>query len=156
MINRGVYDIPKDNYVNSKTINSHGDRNYNSFAPFLDYNIECYKCNNLGYKACDYRSLIEPPMEENNLLKHREIHPMIWKKKQEEQYKEECELDLHAQKKGSQCYIGSGCSKHINWNKKKILSLNKEKGSSDMFGDNASTKIVRKGIVSLGKKKTKA
>ena len=41
MRNKSVYDVPKDNY--SKTGDFHVDRNYNSFAPLLDYNIKYYK-----------------------------------------------------------------------------------------------------------------
>jgi hypothetical protein len=43
--NRGSYKTSKDDYVRNKTIISHGfaNRNYNSFSPLLDYNIECHK-----------------------------------------------------------------------------------------------------------------
>ena len=44
-INRCSYKTSKNDYVSNKTRSSHGfvDRNHNSFAPLLDYNIECYK-----------------------------------------------------------------------------------------------------------------
>jgi hypothetical protein len=50
-INRGSYNTSKDNYVSKKTKISRGfaNRNYNSLAPILDYNTECYKCNKYGH-----------------------------------------------------------------------------------------------------------
>jgi hypothetical protein len=58
--NIGSYKTSNSDYVNNKTKISHGfvDRNYNSFAPLLDYNNEYYKCNNYGHIACDRRSNI--------------------------------------------------------------------------------------------------
>jgi hypothetical protein len=43
--NRGSYKTSKNDYVSNETRSSHGfvDKNYNSFASLLDYNIECYK-----------------------------------------------------------------------------------------------------------------
>jgi hypothetical protein len=105
--------------VSNKTKISHGfvDRNYNSFSPLLDYNIECYKCNNYGHIACDCRSnIIKSPKqnkEEDVLTKHREEYTKVWKRKQEEPKKEECGLAMYAQDKGIQWYIDSGCSKHM-------------------------------------------
>jgi hypothetical protein len=31
------------------------NRNYNSFSPLQDYNVECWKCNNYGHKASECR-----------------------------------------------------------------------------------------------------
>jgi hypothetical protein len=118
-INRGPYKTSKDDYVSNKTISSHGfaNINYNSFAPLLDYDIECYKCNNYGHIARDCRSnIIKSPKqnrEEDVLTKHREEYTRVWKRKQEEPKKEECGLAMYAQDKGSQWYIDSGCSKHM-------------------------------------------
>ena len=77
------------------------------------------------------------------------------KGKQEWKHVEECDLDLHAQKKGSQWYIDSGCSKHMARDQNKFISLKKHKGGSVTFRDNVSTKIVRKGNISLGNEKAK-
>ena len=33
------------------------NRNYNPFDPLMDQNIVCYKCNNLGHKACNCRDM---------------------------------------------------------------------------------------------------
>jgi hypothetical protein len=63
---------------------------------------------------------------------------------------------MSAQDKENQWYIDSGCSKHMRVDRNKFLTLNKEKRDSVTFGDNTSTRIVGKGIVSLnnGKNKT--
>jgi hypothetical protein len=70
-INKGSYKTIKNDYVSNKTRISHGflDRNYNSFAPLLDYNVECYKCNKYGHITHDYRSNIINK-EEDVLAKH--------------------------------------------------------------------------------------
>jgi hypothetical protein len=142
--------------VSNKTRSSHGfvDRNYNSFSPLLDYNVECYKCNNYGHIACDCRSNIIKK-EEDVLAKHKEEYTKVWKRKQEEQKKEECGLALYAQNEGNQWYIDSGCSKHMTGDQTKFLTLKEEKGGRVTFGDNGSARIVGKGIVSLDNGKTK-
>jgi hypothetical protein len=57
-INIVPYKTTKNDYVSNKTRISHGfiDRNYNSFAPLLDYNVECYNCNNYVHITRDRRS----------------------------------------------------------------------------------------------------
>lgn len=69
---------------------------------------------------------------------------------------EECDLMLHAQNKGRQWYINNGCSKHMTGDHDQFISLRKEKSGSVTSGDNVSTKIIRKGIISLGNEKAKA
>ena len=69
---------------------------------------------------------------------------------------EESDLALHVQKKGSQWYIDSGCSKHMTGDQNKPISLKKEKGGNATFGDNVSSKIVGKGTISVGNEKDKA
>jgi len=70
-INRSSYKIVKGDYVSNKTRNSHEfvERNYNSFSPLLDYNVECYKCNKYGHIGHDYRSGVIKK-EEDVLAKH--------------------------------------------------------------------------------------
>jgi hypothetical protein len=62
---------------------------------------------------------------------------------------------MYAQDKGSQWYIDIGCSKHMTWDHNKFITLKEEKGGNVTFGDNASTRIVGKCIVSLDNGKTK-
>jgi hypothetical protein len=83
--------------VSNKTRSSHGfvDRNYNLFAPLLDYNIERYKCNNYGH-INNIRKSPKQIMEEDVLTKHREEYTKVWKMKQEEPKKEECGLAMYA------------------------------------------------------------
>jgi hypothetical protein len=94
-INRGYYKTSKNDYVSKKTRSSHGfvDRNCNSFAPLLNYNIEFYNCHNYGHITCVCRrNIIKSPKqnrEEDVLTKHREEYTKVWKKKQEEPKKEE-------------------------------------------------------------------
>jgi hypothetical protein len=63
--------------VSKKTISSHGfaNKNYNSFFPLLDHDIECYKCNNYMQITHDYRrNIIKSPKqnkEEYFLTKHK-------------------------------------------------------------------------------------
>jgi hypothetical protein len=70
----------------TKISNALVDRNYNSFSPLLDYNVECYKCNNYGHITRGYRSnIINSPkqnMEEDALTKHKEEYTKVWKWKQ--------------------------------------------------------------------------
>jgi hypothetical protein len=89
--NRGSYKTSKDDYVSNKTRSSHGfaNKNYNSFSPLLDYNIECYKCNNYGHIAHYCRSnIVGPPKqnkEEDVLSKHKEEYSKVWKRKQKKE-----------------------------------------------------------------------
>jgi hypothetical protein len=120
-------------------------RNYNSFSPLQDYNVECYKCNNYGHEASECR--LSKYDKRINILNYKKI----WKKK-----KTECNVALYERNQGYQWYIDIGCSKHMNGDQRKILKL-KNKGKRKVtFGDNMSAKILGKGTVSLGNNKTKA
>ena len=87
-INRGPNKTSKDDNVSNKTMSSHGfaNRNYTSFSPLIDYDTECYKCNNYGYIEHDCKSRItkypKNYMEEYVLTKHREEYTKVWKRKQ--------------------------------------------------------------------------
>ena len=121
MRNRSSYNAPKYNYMNNKNGNPHGNGNYGSFTPLVNFNIECYKCNNFGHKAHDCRSLIKYDLISNE----NKVPLKIWKTKQEEKHMEEFELALHSQKKEIQWYIESGCSKIMTRDHKKSISLMK-------------------------------
>jgi hypothetical protein len=88
--------------VSNKTRTSYGfaKRNYNSFAPLLDYHIECYNCNNYGHIKHDCRrNIIKSPkqnMEEDVLTKNREEYTRVWKMRQKESKKEEYGLAMYA------------------------------------------------------------
>jgi hypothetical protein len=73
----------------------------------------------------------------------------IWREKTS---KKECLIALKAQDKKDVWYVDSGFSKHMTGNKDKFLDLTKQKGKVT-FGDNASSNLLGKGTVSLGKDK---
>jgi hypothetical protein len=75
----------------------------------------------------------------------------LWREKTS---KKEFLIALKAQDKKDLWYVYSGCSKHMTGNNDKFLDLKKQKGKVT-FGDNASSNILGKGTVSLGKDKAK-
>jgi hypothetical protein len=110
----------RNNHVWNKDMNAYGfsNRNYNSFAPLFDYNVVCYKCKTYGNKACFCRSdLVETHRQNKDLdtlvKKNKELIG-VWKRKHEQEMQKEEEsmivkTVLHAQNKGNQWYIDSGC-----------------------------------------------
>ena len=60
--------------------------NYDPFDPLMDQNIVCYKCNNLGHKACNCRDV----KKDAPIIK-KEKPATIWEKK-ENSSKECCRL----------------------------------------------------------------
>jgi hypothetical protein len=62
---------------------------------------------------------------------------------------------LHAENKGKQCYIDSGCSSHMTCDKSNILTLKEVNGSSVTFGSNIIARIDEKGTLSLNNGETK-
>lgn len=63
---------------------------------------------------------------------------------------------LYAQNLGNKWYIDSGFTKNMYGDKKKFLSLKKDKGGSITFGNNSPVGIMGKGTIVLEKGKTKA
>jgi hypothetical protein len=61
---------------------------------------------------------------------------------------------LRAQKSKDKWVIDSGCSSHMTRDRTKFITLNKNEGNVT-FGDNGSSKIVGKGILSLDNRKSK-
>jgi hypothetical protein len=51
--------------------------------------------------------------------------------------------------------IDSGCSKHMESDKDKFLTLRKERDGSIYFGNYDSTRIIRRGTIGIGNKDTK-
>jgi hypothetical protein len=66
------------NGVNRRYGSNHGfvNRSYNSFSPFMDKNIVCYKCNYLGHKARDCRYMNEYDPMPNVLMP-----TTVWRRK---------------------------------------------------------------------------
>ena len=95
-------------------------------------------------------------MNEKFFVKHKEENKEVWKKKTNQQKKEEINIILHAQSKINQWYIDSGCSKHMIGDKSRFLVLKKEKGGNATFGNDGSAKIIGKWSISLGNERAKA
>ena len=93
-------------------------RKYNSFSPLLDYNIECYKCNNYGDKSSNCK-LLECTIKTNTSNFLKEKHKKIWKEKQKET---KCKVALHAKYKISQWYMTVVVQNIRQEIKKKILT----------------------------------
>jgi hypothetical protein len=109
--------------------------------------MECLKCNNYGHEASE--CIFSKYVKEINIPNNKKV----WKKNQVE--KTECKVALYSKNKGCQWYIDNVCSKHMNGDQIKFLKLTKKEKGKVTLGDNVSTKILGKGIVSLGNKRTK-
>jgi hypothetical protein len=107
---------------------------------------ECYIYHNYGHKATDFRfrnyKLDLIPTAEN---------VKVWKKKEDDN----CGLVLSAQRQKNPWYIDRGCSKHMNGDKSKFLTLSERKSGNITFGNDAPGKIKGKGMVSLSNGKVK-
>jgi hypothetical protein len=134
------------NLKDKQAVNRVKRRNYNSFAPLQEGDLECFRCHNYGHKAINCRL-----MEVSEQPKFIREQKKLWREKTS---KRECLIALKAQDKEDLWYVDSGCSKHMTGNKDKFLDLKKQKGKVT-FGDNASGNILGKGTVSLGKTKPK-
>jgi hypothetical protein len=62
---------------------------------------------------------------------------------------------LHAQNKGNQWYVDSGCSRHMTGDKSKFLNLKEVNGGNVTFVRDATTRIAIKGTLSLNNGETK-
>ena len=152
MRNINDYGYPKDNHANNRSRNPQGivNRNYNPFNPLMDQNIVCYKCNNIGHKAWNWRN-----MEENASIIKEENPTTIWENEQNSS-KEDCRLEFIVENKEDEWYIDSGCSTHMIGDQNKFTSLKKGKSGSVAFGNDSSINILGKGVVNLGSVKVKA
>lgn len=66
--NRNPHKTSKCDCMNIK---NSGDRDYNSFDPLQKYNIECFKCKNIGHKSCNCK-LIKPSIKESTIFIQKE------------------------------------------------------------------------------------
>ena len=114
----------------------------------MDKNIVCYKCNNLGHKACNCRD-----MKEDALIK-KEKPTIIWEKK-ETSRKEDYILVFIVEDKEDEWYIDSECSTHMTVDQNKFISLKEGKVVGVAFGNDSFIKILGKGVVNLGSEKVK-
>jgi hypothetical protein len=113
----------------------------------LNNDIECYISHNYEHKSIDYRLREYQPDSKSPIENVK-----FWKKKESDKYG----LVLSTQRKMNPWYIDSGCSKHMTRDKGKFLSLSERKSGNVTFGNDASVKIKRKGMVSLSNGKGKA
>ena len=78
----------------------------------------------------------------------------VWIKHKDNLNNYECGIALQAQNNSfGEWYVDSGCSKHMTSNKSAFVNIEKDKGSVS-FGNNNSTKVLGKGTVNLGSKKS--
>jgi hypothetical protein len=129
---------------------------YNSFES-LSTEVECYKCNNFGHMAKDFKMIVPPREPQQNNNSHiQEPQKRTWIRKQNQYSNEECTLTLQAKHKKRGWYVDSGCSKHMTGDRDKFLTLIKERDGLVSFGNHDSAKIIGKGTVRIGNKNTKA
>jgi hypothetical protein len=83
-------------------------------------------------------------LKESFLVKHREENKSVWRRKSDQQEKEENKLSLHAQRKINQWCVDSGCSKHMIGEQRKFLVIKRGKRGNVTFGNDDSTKIIGK------------
>jgi hypothetical protein len=120
---------------------------HNNHFDMLFSELEYYNCHSYRHKAVDFRLRNYKP----DLIPTAE-NVKVWKKKANDK----CELVLSAQRQKNPWYIDSGCSKHMNEDKSKFLTLSESKSRKVTFGNNAPRKIKGKGMVSFSNGKGKA
>jgi 5'(3')-deoxyribonucleotidase len=131
------------NYIlkDNQAINQVKSRNYNSFAPLQEGDLQCFRFHNYGHEAIN--CILMEVSEQPKFIREKK---KLWREKTS---KKECLISLKDQDKKYLWYVDSGCSTHMTSNKDKFLDLKKQKGKVT-FGDNASSNILGKGTVSLG------
>ena len=99
------------------------DRSYNKSGA-LNYEIECYKCNNFGSitKNC-ISGMPVLSKETRSFLEQKRT----WVKKQKDLHIDECGIALQDQRSIIQWCVDSGCSKHMIGDKKNCI-IKKIKG----------------------------
>ena len=83
--------VMKYNLKDNQKVNQVKRRNYNSFAPLQERNLECFRCHSYGHKSNNCRL-----MEVSEKPKFFREKKKLWKEKTS---KEECLIALKAQYK---------------------------------------------------------
>jgi len=71
-----------------------------------------------------------------------------------EEKNESCAIALKVQSNKSVWYANNGCSTNMTRDKKKIVSLQEDSNGTISFENDGSAKVIGKGIVKLGSKKS--
>jgi hypothetical protein len=79
---------------NNTSISNQRSRNYNSFSPLQDYNIEFYKCNNYGHKTSNF-ILEKYSMQTSISISQEEKYKKIWKDNEIEEKETKCKVSLY-------------------------------------------------------------
>jgi hypothetical protein len=87
-------------------------------------------------------------MESNHKINNEILEPHeIWKRNQNQ-----CSLALQTKYRKHDWYVYIGCSNHMTSDRKKFLTMKKERDESISFGNNHSAKIIGRGTINLGRK----
>ena len=113
------------NLKDNQKLNQVKSRNYNSFAPLQEGDLECFRFHNYEHKANSCRL-----MEVSEKPKFIREQKKLWKEKTS---KEECLISLKSQDKEDLQYVDSGCSKHMTGNKDKFLNLKKQENTQPLL-----------------------
>jgi hypothetical protein len=118
--------------------------NYN--FDLLNNEIECYSCHNFGHKVanCHLKNYKADPR-----IKFLDRKIGTWKRKDSEK----CGQALSTQKQKASRNIDSGCSKNMNGDKDKLLSISKSKTGKVTLENDEPGKIKDRGMMSLSNDK---
>jgi hypothetical protein len=118
----------------------------NNNFDLLNNEIECYNCHNFGHKAanCHLKNYKADPR-----IKFLDRKASTWKRKDSEK----CGQALSTQKQKASGNIDSGCSKHMNGDKDKLLSISKRKTGNVILENDEPGKIKDRGMMSLSNDK---
>lgn len=129
------------------------NRNINYFTLLMNLDIICYMYNNFRHLVIFYRSsFLESPKQNTEVEQKKEENSKVWKKREKSMI---FQTTLHDRNERDQWYIDSGCSRHRRSDKSKFITLKRVNGGIIRFGDNASTRISRRGSLSLDNGRTR-
>jgi hypothetical protein len=95
-------------------------QHYNNNSDILNNDIEFYNCHNFGHKDANFHI---KNYKEDPRIKILARKANTWKRKDSEKWG----LVLSTQKQKDSWNIDSGCSKHMNGDKDKLMSISKRK-----------------------------